>query len=65
MCVLVRLCMDVISGEENRTVVLDDDDDDDDQDDMVLVIPTLEVERASLGLCNILIGKLQESSSMV
>ena len=59
MCVLVRLCMDVISGEENRTVVLDDDDDD--QDDMVLVIPTLEVERASLGLCNILIGKLQES----
>lgn len=62
MCVLVRLCMDVISGEENRTVVLDDDDD---QDDMVLVIPTLEVERASLGLCNILIGKLQESSSMV
>ena len=62
MCVLVRLCMDVISGEENRTVVLDDDDD---EDDMVLVIPTLEVERASLGLCNILIGKLQESSSMV
>ena len=59
MCVLVRLCMDAISGEENRTTVFDDDGD---QDEMLLVIPTLKSERASLGLRSILIGKLQESS---
>ena len=59
MCVLVRLCMDAISGEENRTTVFDDDDD---QDEMLLVIPMLKFERASLGLRSRLIGKLQESS---